>query len=73
MWDHLFPLLFPKDFKSFKFLDIQLREVGAKKRLNGTTKVNGQTDKQTDRRTFRPIESIALEGQCLENKTDRVS
>ena len=31
-----------------KILDIQLREVGAKRRLNGTSKVNTQTDKHTD-------------------------
>ena len=30
IWDNFFPLLFPKDSESLKFLDIQLREVGAK-------------------------------------------
>ena len=67
MWDHFFTLFFPKDSKSLKILDIQLREVGAKKRLNGTSKVNTQTDGQTDRRTFRLIESIGPEGRCFEN------
>ena len=71
--DHFFTLLFPKDSKSLKILDIQLREVGAKRRLNGTSKVNGQTDGQidghTDRQTFRLIESISPEGRCLENMT----
>ena len=55
MWDHFFPLLFPKGSESLKILDIRLREMGAKRRLNGTSKVNrrtdGQTDKQTDRQT----------------------
>jgi hypothetical protein len=48
MLDHFFPLLFPKDSKSLKIFDIQLREVGAKRPLNGTLKVNRQTDGQTD-------------------------
>ena len=39
IWDHFFPLLFPKDSKSLKILDIRLREVGAKRPLNGTSKV----------------------------------
>ena len=48
MLDHFFPLLFPKDSESLKILDIRLREVGAKRPLNGTSKVNRQTDGQTD-------------------------
>ena len=51
IWDHFFPLLFPKDSESLKILDIQLREVGAKRHLNGTSKVNTQTNKHTDRQT----------------------
>ena len=39
IWDHFFPLLFPKDSKSVKILDIRLREVGAKRLLNGSSKV----------------------------------
>ena len=62
-----FPLLFPKDSESLKFLDIRLREVGAKRRLNGTSKVNRRTNGQTDGRTFRLIESIGPEGRCFEN------
>ena len=73
IWDHFFPLLFPKDSESLKILDIRLREVGAKRPLNGTSKVNrqteGQTDGQTDGRTFRLIESIGPEGRCFENWT----
>ena len=38
---------------------IRLREVGAKRRLNGTSKVNRRTDTQTD--------SIGPEGRCFEN------
>ena len=51
MRPRLFPLLFPKDSESLKNLDIQLWEVGSKRRLNGTTKVNRQTDKQINRQT----------------------
>ena len=59
IWDHFYPLLFPKDSVSLKILDIRLCEVGAKRRLNGTSKVNkrtnrwtdGRTDRQTDRQT----------------------
>ena len=39
MLDHFFPLLFPKNSESLKILDIRLREVGAKRPLNGTSKV----------------------------------
>ena len=74
MLDHFFILLFPKHSESLKILDIQLWEVGAKRRSNGTSKVNrqtdrrtdGQTDRQTDRRTFRLIESNGPEGRCFE-------
>ena len=72
MLDYIFPLLFPKDSESLKILDIRLREVGAKRPLNGTSKVDRQTNRQTDgqthRRTFRLIESIGPEGRCFENK-----
>ena len=55
MLDHFFPL--PKDSESLKIFDIQLWEVGAKRPLSGTSKVNrhtdtrtqGHTDPQTDR------------------------
>ena len=33
--DHFFPLLFSKDSDNLKRLDIGLRELGAKRRLNG--------------------------------------
>ena len=39
MLDHFFPLLFPKDSKSLKILDIRLWEKGAKRPLNGTSKM----------------------------------
>ena len=53
IWDLFFPLLFPKDSESLEILDIRLREVGAKKRLNGTSKVNTQMDIQADISTYR--------------------
>ena len=53
IWDHFFSLLFPKDSESLTILDIQLREVGAKRRLNGTSKVNRHTDRRTDISTYR--------------------
>ena len=59
IWDHFFPLLFPKDSKSLKILDIRLREVGANRRLNSTSKVNRQTDRRTektDRKTDRQMD-----------------
>ena len=68
MLDHFFPLLSPKDSESLKILDILLQEVKAKRPLNGTSKVNRQTDGRTDRRTFRLIESIGQEGQCFEKQ-----
>ena len=42
------PLLFPKDSESQKIKDIRLRVVGAKRHLNGTSKVNTRTDGRTD-------------------------
>jgi hypothetical protein len=51
IWDHFFSLLFPKDSESLKILDIRLREVRAKRPLNGTSKVNRQTDTRTDGQT----------------------
>ena len=67
----LLSITFPKDSKSLKILDIRLREVEAKRRSNGASKVNtrtdGQTDVRTDRRTDRLIESIGPEGRCFEN------
>ena len=65
--DHFFALLLPKDCTSLKILDIQPWEVGAKKSLNGTSKMNTWTDKQTDKRKFRLIESIGPEGRGFEN------
>ena len=37
IWGHFFPLLFPKDSKNLKNLDIWLQEVGSKRHLNGTS------------------------------------
>ena len=47
IWDHFFLLLFPKDFKNLKCLDIGLREFGATRLLNGVRKCDGQTNRQT--------------------------
>jgi hypothetical protein len=52
MGDHFFSLLFPKNSESLKIFDIQLQEVGAKRPLNGTSKVNRQTDGQTNTYTY---------------------
>ena len=51
--DHFFPLRFPKDSENLKKFDIGLWEVGAKRRLSGTSKVNRQTDKHMDKSTYR--------------------
>ena len=60
----------PQDSESPKILDIPLCEVGAKRRLNGFSKVNTRTnrrtDRQTDRRTFQLIGSTDPEGRCFE-------
>ena len=42
--------------------------MGAKRLLNGTSKVNTQTDKQTHIWTFRHIECIGPEGRCFEKR-----
>ena len=71
IWDSFFPLLFLKDSESLKIVDIRLQEVGAKIPVNGTSKVNTQTDRQTNTQTniwtFRVIKSIGPEGRCFEN------
>ena len=46
------------DSESLKIFDIRRWEVGAKRHLNGTSKVNTRTDGRTDTQTFQPIESI---------------
>ena len=56
MLAHFFPLLFPKDSESLKIFDIRLQEVGAKRPLNGTSKVNKQTDRRTDVQTDGQID-----------------
>ena len=45
--DHFLPLLFPKDSESQKILDIRLWEMGAKRPLNGTSKVKKVREKKT--------------------------
>ena len=53
IWDHFFPVLFPKDSESLKILDIRLQEVGAERRLNGTSKVNKWRKKSEEKNHFR--------------------
>ena len=72
MLDNFFPLLFPKDSETQKIFEIRLREVGAKRPLNGTSKVNRQTNRQTHRRTFWLIKSIGPEGQCFEKNVTKL-
>ena len=52
MLDHFFPILFTKDSEYLNFLDIGLWEVGEKGPLSGVIKFGGQTEKQTNTRTF---------------------
>ena len=52
MWHHFLPLLFPKDSKSLKNLDIRLWERGAKKALKPYLK-SEHTDKHVDKSTYR--------------------
>ena len=51
MLDHFFSLHFPEDSESLKIFYIRLWEVGAKRTLNGTSKLNRHTNRQTDRQT----------------------
>ena len=44
-------------------MDIRLREVGAKRRLNGTSK-SEQTDTQTDRKTDRRMDKSTYRKHC---------
>ena len=50
MLDHFFPLLFPKESESLKILDIQLREVGAKRPLKKTE--NQRRPKKVKKKLF---------------------
>ena len=50
MLDHCFPSLFPKDSKSLKILDIQLREVGVKRPLKKTE--NRRRPKKVKKKDF---------------------
>ena len=65
IWDHFFLLLFPKDSKNLKSLDIGRREVQAKIPLNWVRKCDGQKNTQTHIRTFQLIERISQEGQSF--------
>ena len=57
MWHHFFPLLFPKDSESLKILDIRLREVGAKRPLNGTSKPRSLSGLWTNFISYKSLSS----------------
>ena len=57
--------------KNIKTLDNRLWEVGAKRRLNGTSKVKRRTNRKTHGQTFRLIESISSEDRCFKNKNPK--
>ena len=57
--DHFFPLLLLKDSESLTILDIRLQEVGAKRRLSGTSKVNTQTQTHTHTHTHKHMDISA--------------
>ena len=63
IWDQFFPLLFPKDSKNLKSLNIVLREVGAHKLFKQVRKCDGQTNI----RTFGLTEKIGPDGWFFEN------
>ena len=50
IWDHFFPLLFPKDSEPLKILDIPLWEVGGKRQLKKTE--NRRRPKKVKKKTF---------------------
>ena len=58
IWDHLFPLLFCKDSESQNCLTSNFGKWGAKRHLNGTSKVNRQTHGRS---------RIGQEGRFFEN------
>ena len=59
-WDQFSPLVFPKDSKSLKILDLRFPEVGAKRFLNGTSKVKKFSFKKIRKKLF-------LAGAILDN------
>ena len=67
----LLSITFPQGFRISKNIGHRTSRSGGKRPLNGTSKVNRQTDRQTDKPTniwtFRLIESIGPEGRCFEN------
>ena len=61
IWDHFLPLLFPKDSENLKSLDIGLREVGAKRRLNGVNKWKKSVKNFFRRGDFTPFMSKSFQ------------
>ena len=60
-------ITFPKGFWISKIFGHPTLGSGGKKTLNGTSKVNKHTDRQTHIWTNQLIESIGPEGRCFEN------
>jgi hypothetical protein len=66
IWDHFFPLLFSKDSKYLKSLDIGLQEGGAKRPVNTVNKV-WRTDKHMKQKQIRNGKSLCQKSALLEN------
>ena len=62
------PLLFPQGFRISKNIGQPTLGSGCKKTFKRYLKTK-HTDKQTDRWTFRLIESIGPEGRCFDKKS----
>ena len=60
--DHFFPLLFPRDSENLKTLDIGLREVGAKRPVNGVRTTH--TKKILLRKANFAQKQFFLRGDC---------
>ena len=48
MWDDFLPLLYPQGFRISKSFGLPILGSGGKKTLNGTSKLNRETDRQID-------------------------
>ena len=69
--DHFLALLFQKDSESLKFLDMGFQELGAKRRLNGASKVIKHRDRHTDTNTYGQIilqKALAQRADTLKSK-----
>ena len=70
-------IIFPQGIRISKNIGHLTSRSVAKRPLNGTSKVNRQTDTQKDKQTqigtFRLIESIGPKGRCFENQKSQVN